>query len=152
MRKMCAEILLKARADPDAANFDGERPLHYAAKYGHPEVAKVLLEYGAARNLRSRKGQTPLELCEQVAVAKTQSGVSDRFQELLHILKQGNLSEDMLRAAGLDRTLPTRDDDERSTTSMSTTFSQVSPLRAGADRERIAGREHQGVAQGRELL
>ncbi len=32
----------------------------------------------------------------------------------------------MLRAAGLDRLLPARDNDERSTTSMLTTFSQVS--------------------------
>jgi len=40
--------------------------------------------------------------------------------------RPGNLSEDMLRAAGLDRPLPPRDDDERSATSISTTFSQVS--------------------------
>jgi ankyrin repeat protein len=86
--KICAEILLKARADPDAANCDGERPLHFAVKYGHPEVAKVLLEYGAATNLRSRNRQTPLELCEQVAVEKAQSGDSHRFQELLNVLKQ----------------------------------------------------------------
>ena len=32
----------------------------------------------------------------------------------------------MLRAAGLDRPLPARDDDERSTTSMSSAVSQVS--------------------------
>ena len=87
MRKISAEILLKARADPDAANCDGERPLHFAAKNGHPEVAKVLLEYGAKTNLKSSKGQTPLELCEKVAVEKAQSGDSDRFQELLNILK-----------------------------------------------------------------
>jgi hypothetical protein len=87
-RKMCAEILLKSRADPDAANCDGERPLHFAAKYGYPEVAKVLLEYGAATNLRSRNRQTPLELCEKLAVEKAHSGDSDRFHELLNILKQ----------------------------------------------------------------
>jgi ankyrin repeat protein len=80
--------LLKARADPDAANCDGERPLHFAVKYGHPEIAKVLLEYGAATNLRSRNRQTPLELCEQVAVERAQSGDSDLFQKLLNILKQ----------------------------------------------------------------
>jgi hypothetical protein len=72
---MCAEILLKARADPDAANFDGERPLHYAAKCGHLEVAKVLLEYGAATHLRSRHRKTPLDLCQKIAVeSRIQNG------------------------------------------------------------------------------
>jgi|LauGreDrversion2_3_1035106.scaffolds.fasta_scaffold342850_1 ankyrin repeat protein len=43
MRKISAEILLKARADPDAANF-GKRPLHFAAKNGHPEIAKSTVQ------------------------------------------------------------------------------------------------------------
>jgi ankyrin repeat protein len=86
-RKMCAEMLLGARADPDAANCYGERPLHWSVKHGHPEVAKVLLEHGAATNLRSRNRQTPLELCQQLAVENAQSGDSDLFQELLDILK-----------------------------------------------------------------
>jgi ankyrin repeat protein len=86
-RQRCAEILLNARADPDAANYDGECPLHFAVKYGHPEVAKVLLEYGAATNLRSRNRRTPLDLCQQLAVENAQSGDSDLFQELLDILK-----------------------------------------------------------------
>jgi ankyrin repeat protein len=44
MRKISAEILLKARADPDAANCDGKRPLHFAAKNGHPEIAKSTVQ------------------------------------------------------------------------------------------------------------
>jgi ankyrin repeat protein len=87
-RQRCAEILLKARADPDAANCDGECPLHFAVKYVHPEVAKVLLEYGAATHHRNRNRQTPLDLCEQAVVENAQSGDSDLFQELLNILKQ----------------------------------------------------------------
>jgi ankyrin repeat protein len=89
-RKMCAEILLEAGAKTDAANCDGELPLHYAVKYGHPEIAKVLLKYCAATNLRRRNRQkkTPLDLCQHFAVEKAQSGDSDLFQELLNILKQ----------------------------------------------------------------
>jgi uncharacterized protein len=52
-------------ADPDAAGrrtVDGFTPLHYAAFFGGPEVARVLLDAGADPNIRSENdfSVTPL--------------------------------------------------------------------------------------------
>ncbi|MCC6050435.1 MAG: ankyrin repeat domain-containing protein, partial [Thermofilum sp.] len=47
-------------ADPNARNFCGRTPLHYAALSGHPELAKLLLERGADPNARDDLGETPL--------------------------------------------------------------------------------------------
>ena len=39
--------LLRAGANPDAADYDGWRPLMFAAEGGHTECVRLLLEYGA---------------------------------------------------------------------------------------------------------
>lgn len=40
----------------------GSSTLHYAVRWGHPEVAKLLLRHGAEINLRDDYGDTPLSL------------------------------------------------------------------------------------------
>lgn len=43
--------------------FAGQRSssLHYAACFGRPQIAKVLLKYGANPDLRDEDGKTPLD-------------------------------------------------------------------------------------------
>ena len=44
-----AEVLLKAGANPNDKNNEGNTPLHYAAKQGAVETAEVLGRYGGRR-------------------------------------------------------------------------------------------------------
>ena len=41
------QILLENGAEVDAKNSGGETPIGSAAQYGHTEVAKLLIDYGA---------------------------------------------------------------------------------------------------------
>ena len=40
----------------------GRTPLHYAAMYGHKEVAELLIAKGANVNVKDEDGETPLDL------------------------------------------------------------------------------------------
>jgi len=52
--------LLQRGADPNAADSDGVTPLQIAAKYGHPEVVKLLLAANAKVNAPITCEDTPL--------------------------------------------------------------------------------------------
>ena len=53
--------LLRQGADADAAESDGLSTLHWAARSGEPEIAKILLDAGASVYARTRNGAyTPL--------------------------------------------------------------------------------------------
>ena len=56
--------MLWCSADMDKPNTEGARlaPLHYAAHYGHLEVARYLLEQGAERDKATIDGKTSLHL------------------------------------------------------------------------------------------
>jgi hemoglobin len=68
------EALVRAGADVNAsAGVTGATPLHMAARRGHLEIARRLLDFGAALDARDRKGDTPLQRainCRKEAVAK----------------------------------------------------------------------------------
>lgn len=54
--------LVRAGADVNAcANVMRATPLHMAARRGHTEIARALLDCGAAVDARDRKGDTPLQ-------------------------------------------------------------------------------------------
>lgn len=46
------------------ADQNGDTPLHYAAKYGHLDLCKFLIERGAAVHARNRNKQSPYDLAE----------------------------------------------------------------------------------------
>jgi len=54
--------LVRAGADVNACSgVTGATALHMAARRGHVEIARALLDSGAAVNARNRKGDTPLQ-------------------------------------------------------------------------------------------
>ena len=53
---------MRAGADVDACGgVTRATALHMAARRGHVEIARALLDSGAAVNARDRKGDTPLQ-------------------------------------------------------------------------------------------
>lgn len=54
-----AKFLLEKGANVDGGNRSSS--LHYAAIFGRPEIARLLLENGANPELRDEEGKTPLE-------------------------------------------------------------------------------------------
>ena len=58
-----------AESDGDEADEDGHTALHWACDAGHMEVARCLLEHGAAPNAQNVDGSTPLHMacaCEHL--------------------------------------------------------------------------------------
>jgi ankyrin repeat protein len=66
--------LVRAGADVNTdGGVTGATALHMAARRGHVEIARALLDAGAAVNARDRKGDTPLQRaikCRKNAVAR----------------------------------------------------------------------------------
>jgi len=55
----CVEAL-RAGADPNSTNEEGNGAVHVAACYGKSKILRLLLDSGANPNLKGRGGQTPL--------------------------------------------------------------------------------------------
>jgi uncharacterized protein (DUF2384 family) len=52
---------LECGADPNVQGCSGDVPLHYAARFGHLGIVRILLNSGADPNIRNRDGKTPLD-------------------------------------------------------------------------------------------
>lgn len=65
------QLLLKAGARTDAADDEGNTPLHFAAIRGSVEVGSFLLKLGADPYARNKKGMVPYEMTlrEEVVVS-----------------------------------------------------------------------------------
>jgi ankyrin repeat protein len=60
------EILLKHGANPNAPNFQGFTPLHYAAgNIVDDKIFELLFDYKADPNVRNDQGRTPLDLLKE---------------------------------------------------------------------------------------
>ncbi len=55
-------LLLRAGADPNARDENGETPLHVAARAGHLGMVKELIKFGGDANAENLSGYTPLAL------------------------------------------------------------------------------------------
>jgi uncharacterized protein len=60
-----AEALLRAGADPNAAQHGGWTPLHEAAHHGYLALAELLLAHGADPRAASDDSSTPLQMAER---------------------------------------------------------------------------------------
>jgi ankyrin repeat protein len=87
----CLEILLKAGADPNIPDVDGNTPLHRACFVGRGKYVRKLLEYGANPNICNAEGNTPLHLAvdelrlnsEKTLKALLEAGANVRFRNSL---------------------------------------------------------------------
>lgn len=57
-----AQYLIEAGADINAKDFDGNQPIHFAAKRDSDELVKLLLKAGADVNSENNSGKTPLHI------------------------------------------------------------------------------------------
>jgi hypothetical protein len=70
---------LEKGANPDVrCNDDGETPLHIAAKKGYLNKARLLLQYGASPNVRTRRGETSLHYAVKTGSLKVTRILIDR--------------------------------------------------------------------------
>jgi len=58
-----AAELIRAGADLNLLDDNGDTALHYSAQFGHPRVMKLLLDAGAKTDLQDKWKQTPLIMC-----------------------------------------------------------------------------------------
>eukprot|EP00053_Salpingoeca_punica_P000389 m.28481 g.28481 ORF g.28481 m.28481 type:complete len:152 (-) comp10282_c0_seq1:253-708(-) len=64
------EQYLQQGVSVNAKDHTGYSPLSAAVSYSHFDLVKLLLERGADPNICDNDGDSPLHLCEDVAVAK----------------------------------------------------------------------------------
>ena len=81
-------LLLEARANVDAADFEGHLPLHLAAISGNLEVVRLLLDSGAKMEAGSEDVRSPLHLAAmngtlQIARFLLDSGANKEATDLL---------------------------------------------------------------------
>lgn len=66
--KKTVEILLDAKADINAGTTINTTSLHSVVKWGNVDAVKFMLEKGANPNIRTEKGELPLDFCKDPEV------------------------------------------------------------------------------------
>jgi hypothetical protein len=72
--------LLLFGSSPNMKNNKGKTPLHYAGLAGNMELIKLLLEWGARKNVCDKRGRTPYALASKY-------GADKRVLQLLYFRK-----------------------------------------------------------------
>lgn len=57
--------MIEAHAEVNKQDWDNYSPLHFCAQTGFVEGAQILLQFGAAINIQSRKKETPIMIAVQ---------------------------------------------------------------------------------------
>lgn len=70
------ELLLRHRADPEALDDDRRTAIFYAVMYGHVDVLRVLLDYGADVQRSDAHDMTPIDL----ALASSNTAIGEMFE------------------------------------------------------------------------
>jgi ankyrin repeat protein len=81
-RTEAIQILLKAGANPNFQNRQGDGPLSMAVRWGGPQIVELLLKAGAEVNIRNASGITPLNELAQLTGYYNKSD-RNRIAELL---------------------------------------------------------------------
>lgn len=105
-----AALLLKNVTEPDLDDYNGHKPLHYAALANHHKIVKLLLAAGVSPttgktrdrgrrcgNARSSIGDSPLMYC-------CNGGAVESVREMMPYLKQKDLNNALCWAAGSGKT------------------------------------------------
>ena len=71
------QCLLNYGENPDAANRNGDTPLHLASQNGHFEVVEVLLRNNADANIRNVFGKAPLHIAAEMGYAEIVKAMID---------------------------------------------------------------------------
>jgi ankyrin repeat protein len=84
------EILLKHGANPNASSFQGDTPLHYAArKTVDAKFFELLFDYKADPNVRNDYGRTPLDLLkDHLGQPSLDTAAKVAINELIDLLHQ----------------------------------------------------------------
>ena len=85
LRRLCFSSQLKAGADVDAQDDEGNNPLHFATSRGAVDASRSLLRYGADPIASNNRRQSPLTMVmdasQQAALAKQPAEVEQPFVE-----------------------------------------------------------------------
>eukprot|EP00438_Fugacium_kawagutii_P021996 Skav217024 [mRNA] locus=scaffold1803:300256:303259:- [translate_table: standard] len=73
-----AEVLLKAKADPNVRAEDGSTPLHGAAERGHVQVVELLLASSVNWQSAASGGRTPLHVAAERGFADVAEESAER--------------------------------------------------------------------------
>jgi len=58
-------LLNDCHLDPNLLDYNGDTALHDVARFGHVEMAKMILKKGADLSIKNNEGKTPLDLATQ---------------------------------------------------------------------------------------
>lgn len=60
--EILATLLLEAKCKVDKFDNDGSTALHYACLYNFPNIVKILLDHGASKKIKDRRGRLPIDI------------------------------------------------------------------------------------------